>query len=591
MDILTDSKMRSFAERNGFSCKQSEQFELYVASIYAERYIGGNIKLLDDIVIGGGDDEGVDVVAIVVNGEIVTDPDDVANVTEDRDDNDVRAIYIQAKTSEKFDSKLIAKFLHGIEICTKAAAKRSPLPRGSALSQTVAILEAVIDRIDRFRTARIPVEIYYVTTAKHLGADALSESQVISAVERLRDLDVYNDDLTLKLHGKNEISAKEKERRGPQDVEFRFSRKSSIPETEGIEQAYIGIIEASEFIKILFDGEAIRPGIFDDNVRLYQGDQNQVNQRIYSTLESQRREMFPFLNNGVTIVARKLTNVADKFSISGYQVVNGGQTSHQLVRWYRNLTEEQRSGYDLTSIWVPIKVIATSNTDIVSEVTIATNLQTSIASTDIQASTQDAKNVQQYFEQSGQDGLRYARQSGLPINTAGFTRLRVVTTPDLNRAVASCVFGESSRAIGSPNELASEDSFVWDGVPVALYYVSAWIVYRIESYFRRTRDIFEIQVLKAAKYHIAMLVAVQSFPDFAKIYADRSERKTMQSIAQKTSTGQWKEGIDEGVEAAVSLVRAHFAEVVSEGRSLRKDDVRARKVQTDLLEAAQAKTK
>lgn len=576
--------MRSFAEKNGFSGKQSDQFELYVASIYTERYIGGNIKLLDDIVIGGGDDEGVDIVAIVINGEVITDPSDVDSATDDREDNDVRVIYIQAKTSEKYDTKLISKFLHGIEICTKAAAKRASLPKGSALSQSVAILEEVIDKIDRFRTPRIPADIYYVTTAKHPGDDALRESQVATAVERLRDLDVYNDDLSLKCHGKNELSAKEKERKGPQNIEFNFSRKSSIPEADGIEQAYIGVVEASELIKVLFDGESIRPGIFDDNVRLYQGDNNQVNQRIYATLDSARREMFPFLNNGLTIVARKLTNVADKFSISGYQVVNGGQTSHQLVRWYRNLSDGQQSGLDLSSIWIPIKVIATSSTDIVSEVTIATNLQTSIASTDIQASTQDAKNVQQYFEQSGQDGLRYARQSGESVESSGFTRLRVVTTPDLNRAVASCIFGDSSRAIGSPNELTTEDSYVWDGVPVALYFMSAWIVYRVESYFRR-RDTLGNQALKAAKYHVAMLVAAQTFPELVKVYDDRNQRKILQAVQQQASNGKWKESIDQSVENAVQVVRNHFTAVINEGRSLRKDDVRARKVQTDLLEA------
>lgn len=586
MDILTESKMRSFAERNGFAGDQSAQFELYVASVYAERYIGGNVKLLDDIVIGSGSDDGVDIVAIIINGDVITDPGDVDIETQDRDDNDVRALFIQAKTSENYDTKLIAKFLHGIEICTTAAANRTTIPVASGLSQAVAILEAVIEKIDRFRTSRIPVDIYYVTTAKHTGIDALRESQVAMAIDRLRSLDVYNDDLTLRLHGKNEIAAKEAERKGPQDIEFKFTRKSSIPETEGIEQAYIGVIEASELIKILFDGESIRAGIFDDNVRLYQGDSNQVNRRIFATLDSQRREMFPFLNNGLTIIAKKLSNVADKFLISGYQVVNGGQTSHQLVRWYRNLSESQRSGRDLASVWVPIKIIATANTDVVSEVTIATNLQTSIAATDIQASTQDAKNVQEYFEQSGNDGLRYARQSGVSEESTGFTRLRVVSTPDLNRAVASCIFGDSARAIGSPNELTTEDSYVWDEVPVILYYVSAWIVYRVESYFRR-RDILGNQALKAAKYHVAMLVAVQAFPDLKKVYAERTDRKALKSIAQKAGTGKWKDDLDQSVEDSVQIVRSHFASVISEGRSLRKDDVRARKVQTDLLDAVQ----
>ncbi|MCV7415939.1 AIPR family protein [Mycolicibacterium litorale] len=579
--------MRSFSERNGFSGESSYLFELYVASVYLQRYLGGDVKLLDDVVIGGGDDEGVDVAAIVINGEIILDPGDVTGALEDRDDNDVRAIFIQAKTSEKFDTKLIAKFLHGVELCTNAAAKRSRIPLDSGLSQTVAILEAVIENIDRFRTTRIPAEMYFVTTAKQPSEEAASETQVVCAINRLRDLDVYSDDLILKLHGRNEISAKEKERKGPQNIEFRFPRKQSIPEVDGINQAYTGVLQASELIKILWDGEGMRSGIFDDNVRLNQGNENRVNQRIYSTLTSENRNMFPFLNNGVTIVARSLTNVADRFSMSGYQIVNGGQTSHQLVRWFQSLDADQKSGEDslLTSVWIPVKLIETSDSDIVSEVTIATNLQTSIAQADIQGSTQDAKNVEQYFEQSGQDGLRYARQSGVTEDPVGFTRLRVVTTTDLNRSVASCIFGESWRAIGSPNELTAQDSYVWGGYPVPLYYLSAWIVYRIESYFRRYRDNFELQALKAAKYHIAMLVAAKCFPEVEKIHANYRDQKAMNAVAQKGSTGNWKEKIEESIESCVSIVGKYFADVTAQGRSLRKDDVRARKVQQDLLVA------
>ena len=579
--------MRSFGERNGYTTsKQSDLFELYVASIYAQRYLGGDVKLLDDIVIGGGSDEGVDIAAVIINGEIITDPGDVENALEDRDDNDVRALFMQAKTSENFDSKLIAKFLHGIELCTNAAAKRSRIRLDSGLSQTVSILEAVIDNIDRFRTGRIPVDIYYVTTAKQPSDSALNESQVVSALERLRDLDVYNDDLVLRLQGKNEISSKEKERKGPQNIEFLFPRKQSIPETDGVNQAFIGVLQASELIKLLYDGDGVRPGIFDDNVRLYQGDDNRVNQRIYATLQSSGRERFPLLNNGVTIVARTLTNVADKYTVSGYQVVNGGQTSHQIVRWYKTLSSEEIAGESsiLKTVWVPIKIIETSDADMVSEVTIATNLQTSIASADIQGGTQDAKNVEQYFEQSGLDGLRYSRQSGVTADPVGFTRLRVVGTSDINRSVASCIFGESSRAIGSPNELTSEDSIVWGGYPVALYYIAAWIVYRIESYFRRYRDNFELQALKAAKYHIAMLVAAKCFPDVEKIFKDPNDKKAMSVVAAKASTGKWQEAIDNNIEGCAAIVANYFSEVISAGRSLRKDDVRARKVQVDLLD-------
>ncbi|WP_082207426.1 AIPR family protein [Gordonia polyisoprenivorans] len=586
MDILTQSKMNAFCTRNGFTGKESALFEYYIASVYGEKFIGGEIKMLDDIVVAGGTDGGVDIAVIAINGKVITDPDDIDDAIEDRDDNDIRAIFVQAKTSESFDTKLISKFLHGVELLTKVAANRSSSSLPAGLTTTASLLQSAISNIDRFRTTRIPAELYYVTTSKSPSSDALKEAQVTEAIQRIRDLDVYNDDISVKLHGRNEIASKVKERSGPQNIEFQFSRKQLIPEASGIEQAYIGVIQSSELIKLIFDGTDIRSGIFDDNVRLYQGDTNHVNSRIFSTLASTHSEMFPFLNNGVTVVARKLTNVADRFSISGYQIVNGGQTSHQIARWFQLLMDEEDSELAkkrMNEVWVPIKIIETSQPEVVSEITIATNLQTSIAATDIQGSTQDAKDVEQYFEQTGQEGLRYARQSGIATAYGAFPRLRVVTTPDLNRAVASCVFGESSRAIGSPNELTSENSFVWGGYPVALYYMAAWIVYRIESYFRRNRENYELQALKAAKYHIAMLIALKAFPGLSAVYTNNQDTRAMRLVAGSLSNDKWKTDIESNIPACVEIVADHFSDIVTkQSRSLRKDDVRARRVQTEL---------
>ncbi|TYK78061.1 AIPR family protein, partial [Streptococcus pyogenes] len=145
---------------------------------------------------------------------------------------------------------------------------------------------------------------------------------------------------------------------------------------------------------------------------------------------------------------------------------------------------------------------SSNDRDVRTSVSIATNLQTAIGSTDIQASSQIAKNVEEYFAQSGADGLRYERQNrGAALE---FARTRVVATPELNRAVAATLFGESSRAIGSPKDLEVEGSFVWGNYPVETYYYAAWIIYRIDRYFARTP---ESATLKAAKYHIAMMVS------------------------------------------------------------------------------------
>lgn len=244
----------------------------------------------------------------------------------------------------------------------------------------------------------------------------------------------------------------------------------------------------------------------------------------------------------------------------------------------------------LSDLWITIKIISSSDPGVRTSVAIATNLQTPIGSSDIQASSQVAKDVEEYFAQSGLDGLRYERQNrGAALE---FARTRVVTTPELNRAVAATVFGQSSRAIGSPKDLEVEGSFVWGDYPVETYYYAAWIIYRIDRYFARTP---ESTILKAAKYHIAMVVSVLVNFDLIAIFEGAGDfggiskqLRSLKKLRFRVTEGALFEDIEAAIVTAVELVVKEFEAPLSEGRSLRKDDVRSRRSQEALLEKAKA---
>lgn len=241
----------------------------------------------------------------------------------------------------------------------------------------------------------------------------------------------------------------------------------------------------------------------------------------------------------------------------------------------------------MSDLWVPVKIVSSKEPSVRTSVAIATNLQSAIGATDIQASLQIAKDVEEYFAQSGIDGLRYERQNrGKALE---FARTRVVTTPELNRAVAATLFGESSRAIASPKDLEAEDAFVWGDFPVEMYYYAAWIIYRIDRYFARTPD---STTLKAAKYHIAMMVSAIINPELATAFKGgdlnaisqrlRKPKKLKLRVSEQALSGSLESAISIAIERAAEV----FQNILAEGRSLRKDDVRSRRSQEALLEKA-----
>lgn len=587
MHTLTNKRVTKFARDFGFEGSDSELFERYVAANYLFQYLRDDVDSIERSILGGGNDEGIDIGAVIVNGRIVFEPEEVDELISEQTANSAKVIFIQAKTSESYDAKLIAKFLHGVEAVTKHAMKPGSIKLPPRLVDLGNLIDTIAESGDKFQDSRIPCEIYYVTTSPNDGKGVQAELQITEALGRIREIGAYSEGLRLRTHGHEELAAKQKERHGPQNIQFNFEKRQTIPATERVSEAYIGLVSATEVMKLLKDefGD-IRSGIFDDNVRLDLGPQNPVNSRIIATLHSSEREHFPFLNNGLTVVATDLRGLGDRFFISGYQIVNGGQTSHQLIRWSES--EEVKSTPRLMDdLWIPVKIVSSSDSGVRTGIAIATNLQTAIGSIDIQASSQVAKDVEEYFTQSGTDGLRYERQNrGAALE---FARTRVVTTPELNRAVAATLFGESARAIGSPKDLEIEGSFVWGEYPVEIYYYAAWIIYRIDRYFARTP---EYTILKAAKYHIAMVVSALVNPELIAMFEDADTEAASRALKKpkkfkfRVMDRPLSEQIEEAIVTAAELAAEVFKTPLSEGRSLRKDDVRSRRSQEALLEKA-----
>lgn len=590
MHTLTKKRMTKFAREYGFEGADSEVFEKYIAATYLYNFVDKNPELIEKCVLGGGNDEGIDIAAVIVNGQLVFEPNEIDDFIDTSNSNTVKVVFIQAKTSESYDAKLIAKFLHGVEATTKRMAlseETETIDLPPRLVDISDMIDRVAENLAYFSTRRIPCELYYVTTSSHDGGPARAELQVTEALRRISNLEVFEGDLRLQTHGHEELAAKEKERHGPQDVGFVFEKRQTIPPVDGVEEAYIGLLPVSEVLKILTENDEVRPGIFEDNVRLDLGANNPVNARIYGTLESDERTHFPFLNNGLTVIASKLRGIGDKFFISGYQIVNGGQTSHQILRWSKS--QEVRANLSLLKeVFVPIKIVSSEDKDVRSRVAVATNLQTAIGNEEIQSSYQIAKDVEEYFRETGVDGLRYERQNRG--SSLDFVRTRVVNTNDLNRAVASVIFGQSSKAISSPKDLTVEGSSVWGDYPVEMYYFAAWIVYRTDRYLARTP---EHNNVRAAKYHIAMLVSALVTPEIIKVFESDNEVRKLIKKPNMFNLDKLKlaEKIEKAIPQATNLITEEFESVLEAGRSLRKDDIRAQQHQIRLLERVKANAK
>ncbi len=117
--------------------------------------------------------------------------------------------------------------------------------------------------------------------------------------------------------------------------------------------------------------------VFSDNIRGFLR-YNKTNKNIRATLESDYAEYFPFLNNGITIIAEQV-KIPREMQAGFYPVearnpviVNGLQTTHVIYNLY------QQSPERLEGVYVLIRLYETDEAELVNRITDATNTQSPI---------------------------------------------------------------------------------------------------------------------------------------------------------------------------------------------------------------------
>jgi hypothetical protein len=97
--------------------------------------------------------------------------------------------------------------------------------------------------------------------------------------------------------------------------EFIFDQKTVIPNINNVQQAYIGLINAKDFLNIICDenGELIE-SLFYENVRGWEG-YNAINIEMKNTIISKDNDRFVLMNNGVTIIAKSLLTTGNTLTM------------------------------------------------------------------------------------------------------------------------------------------------------------------------------------------------------------------------------------------------------------------------------------
>ncbi len=435
---------------------------------------------------------GIDGIAIIANDNPVTSIAEVEAVAPRT--LDAGFVFLQTKRSSSIDSGDVLKFFDAV----KDFFTEIPTSRPSARMQELrALRRSVFDLSIRMEGPPY-CELYFIYTGKWKDDHALktrfdSCSNDLAGACGLGDVRFIPVDLEKLKSYYRSIKQRVVKK-------FTFPRRVALPHVNDVDQAFIGIAPAIEFLKLITDADGnLERGLFYENVRDYLGD-NAVNADIARTAtEISNHDKFALLNNGVTIVAGSVTAVGDDVTLRDYQIVNGCQTSHALFYHQDSVGP---------SLQIPLKVISSTNQELIGRVIKATNWQTSVTLDAFIALEPFQKRLEEFYSSvpNAERRLFYERRSK-QYEALDTPKLRVITIPVQIQCVVSMFLGEPQSTHRYYGELLRSNSsqIFQDTHDPEAYYLAAYGIFLIYQEFREGRI---QQQMKPFRYHLLYLIGV-----------------------------------------------------------------------------------
>lgn len=539
MDRITASVLAEFSKENQIEkLDEEDRFEHLTAFLATRRHFS---RALDtsDIVVGSGGDTGVDAIAILVNGALITDVDQVQEMYDQNGFIEASFIFVQAERSAGFDGAKIGTIGNGVADFFSSTPK---MDRNQKVQDAAAIMSAVYDRGNAFRK-RPSCRIYYVTTGKWVD-DKNLVGRRDAVVGDLKATEMFQEVEFICL-GADDIHRLYQSTRNAISRSFVFEKKVEIPAIPNVELSFLGYIPANIFRQIISDdaGDDILGSIFYDNVRDWQ-DYNPVNTAIRETLVSDKKAQFVLMNNGITIITKILKQAGSNFTIEDFQIVNGCQTS--------NVVFDQKDQLD-DSVMVPLRLIATKNDDVIESIVFATNQQTELKPEQLYARTEFAKTLEKFFETFPENiRLYYERRDG-QYDKLSVEKGRIVSPQMALKTFASMFLSEPHTATKNYKDLRADvgTKIFVKGHKLEPYYVAALAAYKLELQYR-TQKIDA--TYKSARYHLLLAARLIMDPKPLSPINSKDMEKRCAAMVEVLANSDKTDSLFQNAKAAIDKV-------------------------------------
>lgn len=471
---IVSSFVQDFSEKNELQgLEQAVQFEHFVAWLKFSGLVHDRLSTPDVVTQGG--ETSIDAAIVALDRKIFLTADDADSYLASRPTNSVVATlqFIQTTMSAGFERDKLFGF--GDAVSELLEPIEPETPQDGYLIEVRNIFGVLKKHAAKLQLADVSCKLFYCSLGKW-GGQVHAEAAMSRTIKRINDIEFFGE-VSFDPIDSKEIRSLWESINKRQECVLPVVKSFPFPAMPNIKNSIVAIVKASDYVKrtIRDESGSIRSGIFDQNIRGFEGVGNEVNSSIAETLsDKSSRERFGVMNNGVTIVARGVEQAADSFVLRSYQIVNGCQTSNVLERNCENLTDE---------VLIQVRLIQTESPDVLNDIVKSTNSQTQVPKEQFIANRPLAVEVYHFFNTYPEEPeyrLYFERRRSELSALSGISNTRIFTIKDLAKVVGAIYLEKPHLVAGAPNKSFDnlKDDIFLDQHDPLMYYCAAFALYR-----------------------------------------------------------------------------------------------------------------
>lgn len=335
---------------------------------------------LNDGIVDGGNDGGIDAIYTFINGELLEEDTDYSKL---KKEIVIDLVLIQSKNTNGFAEEPINKLIASVQDLLNLSNDLSSLSATytkKLLKKFEFFHRAYLGLASRF--PRLNVSVYYTALASSVHPNVERKTPQLKDVinaqisESIISFSFIGIEKLLSLARKTPVRSKALNIEG-----------TPINTRDG---GYIALVSLTNYYDFITEENKLIKSFFDANVRDYQG-KIEVNQAISESLKNPNNEDFWWLNNGVTITTTNATLTSQFLTIEDPQIVNGLQSSHELFYHFSSGGNREDSRKIMVRVIKPVD--EKSRLKIIK----ATNSQTSVPIASLRATDEIHLNIEDYF--------------------------------------------------------------------------------------------------------------------------------------------------------------------------------------------------